>query len=380
MKVIVSPQAFKGTASAKEAAEAMRRGILLAMPHARVITMPIADGGSGTVEALVSASGGHYIDSPTWDPLGRPITARWGVLNDRETAVIESSAASGLSLLSQAERDPTVTTTKGTGVLIRAALDLGCHRLLIGLGDSATNDGGVGMAQAIGIRAMDETWNDLPDGGAALINLHAFDLSGAHSRLYSSSITVLCDVGNTLCGLNGSSVVFGPQKGATSQQISLLDAALTHFADIVEEQFKRDVRDIPGTGASGGMGAGLLALCGAIIRPGFEVIADTINIREQITGADLVITGEGCIDTQTTGGKGVAGIAALSRECGVPLVAAIVGRNNLGPMESKNIGIDEVFAITHPSSSVIPSAAVTCHLIEASAESVTKKLLKERQP
>ena len=216
MKVVVAPQAFKGTASAAVVAAAMSRGVLQAMPHSQVVSIPIADGGSGTVDALVTATGGRYVTSPAGDPLGRPIAARWGALGDGETAVIEVSAASGLSLLSVAERDPTITTTRGTGDLIRAALDAGYTRILIGLGDSATNDAGVGMAQALGVRALDDMGRDLPNGGAALMRLHSLELEDVHPRLASARITALCDVTNPLCGPGGASAVFGPQKGATA--------------------------------------------------------------------------------------------------------------------------------------------------------------------
>jgi glycerate kinase len=376
MKVIVAPQAFKSTASASVVAHAMRRGVLLAMPHAQVIAIPIADGGSGTVEALVTATGGGYVSSPACDPLGRPVTARWGVLGDGETAVIEASAASGLSLLSTSERDPTKTTTRGTGDLIRAALDAGYFRMLIGLGDSATNDAGVGMAQALGIRALDDEGHDLPDGGAALMGLHSLDMKGVHPGLSSSTITVLCDVTNPLCGPEGASAVFGPQKGADPEQVSLLDSALGHFADVVKEQLGCSVRDVPGAGAAGGLGAGLVAFCGAVLRPGFEVISNALHLAESLDGADLVLTGEGRIDAQTAGGKGVSGVAALSRERGVPLVAAIVGENGLGTIEAATLGIDEVFALTGPPEGAAADPEATPHLIEAAAARAVASLLR----
>ncbi|MFH1560005.1 MAG: glycerate kinase [Chloroflexota bacterium] len=376
MKIIVAPQAFKGTASATAVANAICRGVLLAVPNADVVPIPIADGGSGTVEALVSATGGRYISTLTSDPLDRPITARWGVLGDGETAVIETAAASGLSLLETSERDPTRTTTRGTGNLIRAALDAGYRRMLIGLGDSATNDAGVGLAQAIGIRALDDKGHDLPAGGAALRSLHSFDMSGIHPSLSSSTITVLCDVTNPLCGLDGASAIFGPQKGATTQQISLLEAALTHFADVVEAQLGCNVRDIPGAGAAGGLGAGLVAFCGAVLRPGFEVVSKALNLTESLAGADIVLTGEGRIDAQTAGGKGVSGVAALAKECGVPLVAAIVGVNELGTTEATSLGIDGVFALARSSERVIADAEATPRLIEATAARAVTSLLK----
>ncbi|MDA0988673.1 MAG: glycerate kinase [Chloroflexi bacterium] len=376
MKVIVAPQSFKGTASAAVVADAMCRGVLLAMPHAEVVSIPIADGGSGTVEALVTATGGRYVSSPTSDPLGRPITARWGVLGDNDTAVIESSAASGLSLLEPSERDPTKTTTRGTGTLVRAALDAGYRRILIGLGDSATNDAGVGMAQALGIRALDGGDHDLPDGGAALLRLHSFDMTGVHPSLSASTITVLCDVTNPLCGPEGASAIFGPQKGASPQQVSLLDSALSRFSDVVEARLGCSVRDMPGAGAAGGLGAGLVAFCGAVLRPGFEVVSDTVHLRESLAGADLVLMGEGRIDAQTAGGKGVSGVAALSKRSGVPLVAAIVGRNEIGATEAASLGIDAVFSLTPLPNGAIADPDATPRLIEATTARAVASLLK----
>lgn len=378
MKVVVAPQAFKGTASAAVVAAAMSRGVLQAMPHSQVVEIPIADGGSGTVDALVAATGGRYVTSPAGDPLGRPIAARWGALGDGETAVIEASAASGLSLLSVAERDPTITTTRGTGDLIRAALDAGYTRILIGLGDSATNDAGVGMAQALGVRALDDMGRDLPNGGAALMRLHSLEIEDVHPRLASARITALCDVTNPLCGPGGASAVFGPQKGATARQVSLLDAALGRFSEVAAAQMGRNVRDVPGAGAAGGLGAGLVAFCGAALCPGFQVVSKAVRLAESLGGADLVLTGEGRIDAQTAGGKGVSGVAALSKECGDPLVAAIVGQNGLGETEAATLGIDAVFALASSSGGAIPGPESTPGLIQAATARAVAGLLRGR--
>ena len=378
MKVVVAPQAFKGTASAAVVAAAMSRGVLQAMPHSQVVEIPIADGGSGTVDALVAATGGRYVTSPAGDPLGRPIAARWGALGDGETAVIEVSAASGLSLLSMAERDPTITTTRGTGDLIRAALDAGYTRILIGLGDSATNDAGVGMAQALGVRALDDMGRDLPNGGAALMRLHSLELEDVHPLLASARITALCDVTNPLCGPGGASAVFGPQKGATARQVSLLDAALGRFSEVAAAQMGRNVRDVPGAGAAGGLGAGLVAFCGAALCPGFQVVSRAVRLAESLGGADLVLTGEGRIDAQTAGGKGVSGVAALSKECGDPLVAAIVGQNGLGETEAATLGIDAVFALASSSDGAIPGPESTPGLIQAATARAVAGLLRGR--
>ena len=345
MKIVVAPQAFKGTASAADAAEAMRRGVLRAAPDSSVAVIPIADGGGGTVDALVTATGGRGVTSPAADPLGRPINAAWGVLSDGETAVIETAAASGLALLADSERDPTVTTTRGTGDLIRAALDSGHRRILVGLGDSATNDAGVGMAQSLGFRALDESGRDLPPGGGALSRLHSLDATAAHPALASASVVALCDVTNPLCGPEGASAVFGPQKGACAEQIKALDAALCRFAEVVNDQMGLDVHNMPGAGAAGGLGAGLVVFCDASLRPGFEVVSEAVRLADSLAGADLVLTGEGRLDSQTLSGKGVCGVAALAREHGRPEVAAIVGSDALGAEGSAAIGIDGVFEI-----------------------------------
>ena len=341
----------------------MRRGVLSAAPDSDVSVIPIADGGGGTVDALVTATGGRWITSPAVDPLGRPIHARWGVLGDGVTAVIETAAASGLALLADAERDPTVTTTRGTGNLISAALDSGHRRILVGLGDSATNDAGVGMAWALGFRALDEDGRDLPPGGNALAGLHSIDASGAHPALASASVIALCDVTNPLCGPDGASAVFGPQKGATPEQIEALDAALGRFAEVVSERFGLNVRNMPGAGAAGGLGAGLVVFCGASLRPGFEVVSEAVGLADSLVGADLGLTGEGRLDSQTLAGKGVRGVAAMAKANGRPEVAAIVGSDALGAGGAAAIGIEGVFELA-PSHN---GAADTLHRIEAAA-------------
>lgn len=376
IKIIVAPQAFKGTASAAVVADAMVRAISRVLPQARIIRAPIADGGGGTVEALVTATNGHYINSPTIDPLGRPIEAKWGVLGDKKTAVIETSAASGLSLLDPSDYNPEITTTKGTGLLIKAALDLGYKDILIGLGDSATNDAGVGLAHALGIKPLDVNGNELPNGGSALVNLHSFDVNETHPLLNKTTKTVLCDVKNPLCGMNGASIIFGPQKGASPQQIHVLDTALANFASVVQKQFNKNVLTIPGAGAGGGLGAGLVGLCNATLQSGFEVISQSISLKENLNGADIVLTGEGRIDSQTPGGKGVAGIANMSRQSGVKSVAVIVGSSDLVASKASAIGFDAVFPITNSPKSEIPTPEETPRLIENATIKAIKTLMK----
>ena len=345
MKIIIAPQAFKGTMSSMSVAHAIHEGVIATLPEAETVLMPIADGGTGTVELLVSATEGRYVDTPTVDPLGRPIIARWGVLGDKKTAVIETASASGLALLRDHERLPLVTSTEGTGRLLRTALDEGYRRILVGLGDSATNDGGMGFARGIGIRALNVLGEDLPAGGGALDQLAKLDLTGAHKHLFESQIIALCDVTNVLCGNEGASVVFGPQKGADIAAIETLDRGLSRFADVVQKQFNLDMGRLVGGGAAGGLGAGLVALCGGELRSGFDVISEYLKIEDLIATADILITGEGRLDFQTRDGKGVSRVAAIAKQNRVQIVIAIVGQNRLTIDQVRSIGIDYVVSL-----------------------------------
>ncbi|MQG21102.1 MAG: glycerate kinase [SAR202 cluster bacterium] len=345
MKIIIAPQEFKGTMSSMSVAQAIHEGVIATLPEAETVSMPIADGGTGTVEALVSATKGHYVDTPTVDPLGRPIIARWGVLGDKKTAVIETASASGLALLRDHERLPLVTSTEGTGRLLRTALDEGYRRILVGLGDSATNDGGMGFARGIGIRALNILGEDLPAGGGALDQLAKLDLTGAHKHLFESQIIALCDVTNVLCGNEGASVVFGPQKGADIAAIETLDRGLSRFVDVVQKQFNLDMGTLVGGGAAGGLGAGLVALCGGELRSGFDVISEYLKIEDLIATADILITGEGRLDFQTRDGKGVGRVAAIAKQNRVQIVIAIVGQNRLTIDQVRSIGIDYIVSL-----------------------------------
>tara|TARA_B100000686_G_scaffold138958_1_gene146404 strand:- start:2089 stop:3231 length:1143 start_codon:yes stop_codon:yes gene_type:complete len=366
MKIVIAPQSFKGTATASVVAGAMLDGVKKVMPSAEVISMPIADGGSGTVDTLVKATNGITIETPAVDPIGRPIIARWGVLGDGKTAVIETSAASGLSLLDISEYDPDITTTRGTGMLLRAAIDSGYSNILLGVGDSATNDGGVGLARALGIRPLDKFGKELPEGGAALSELESFDIGAFVDSLLTTNITVLCDVTNPLCGINGASAVYGPQKGASHEQIESLDKSLLKLAQVVKNQLGEDILDVPGAGAGGGLGAGLIAFCGATLRPGFEIISEAVGLQGLLNGADMVLTGEGRIDSQTLLGKGLAGVASLSKSSSVNVVAAVVGANGLSDGEAISIGIDYVVPLIDSFDWKVPSPEETPILIEYS--------------
>src|SRR5438046_1607325 len=314
-RVIVAPQSFKGSADAVAVASAIARGIRRAWPAARIEEMPLADGGEGTVRALVTATNGGTRRSRVHDPLGREIDAEWGVLGDGVTAVVEMAAASGLPLLEPSERDPRITSTRGTGELILAAATSGAHRIVIGIGGSATNDGGAGMARAFGYRFLDRSGNDLPEGGAALVRLGRID-GQTDPRLVRPSIEVACDVRNPLLGPEGASAIYGPQKGATPQMIAELDAALARYADVIEDFVGRNVRDVPGAGAAGGLGAGLLAFLDARLRSGAELVLDATRFASRVAGADLVITGEGRADAQSAYGKLTQAVTHVAREAG----------------------------------------------------------------
>ncbi|WP_376794458.1 glycerate kinase [Thermogemmatispora sp.] len=321
MRIVIAPQALKGSLTAPEAARAIARGLERVLPSAELDLVPIADGGEGTVEALVSATGGQLVRQTVTGPLGEPVEATFGLLGNGQTAVIEMAACAGLPLVPPERRDPRLTTTYGVGELIRAALDYGCRHLIIGIGGSATNDGGAGMAQALGVRLLDAQGEDLPYGGAALARLARIVPDGLDPRLRESRIEVACDVTNPLCGPLGASAVYGPQKGATPEMVPLLDAALEHYAEIIQRDLGRSVRDLPGAGAAGGLGAGLLAFLGATLRPGAALVLEAVGLAERLRGASLLITAEGQIDRQTAYGKSVGAVASLARSRGVPVLA-----------------------------------------------------------
>ena len=303
MRVIIAPDSYKGSVSALEVARAMQRGVQTVFPHAEIQLVPIADGGEGTVEAMVASTGGTVVKKSVQGPLGTSVEAYYGLLGDKVTAVIEMAAASGLPLVPKAQRDPRGTTTYGTGELIKAALDAGAKRLVIGIGGSATNDGGAGMLQALGVRFLDAAGQELPPGGAALAKLASIDMSGLDARLAQTDILVACDVDNPLCGPRGASAVYGPQKGATPAIVQELDAALVRYARVAQEVTGKDAAEIAGAGAAGGLGAGFLFFTEGRLCPGVDVVLETANFEEMVKQADLVLTGEGCTDYQTAYGK-----------------------------------------------------------------------------
>lgn len=321
MKFVLAPDSFKESMSAKKAGLAMQKGILRIFPDAECEIVPMADGGEGTVESLVSMDNGEIIKTEVIGPLGKMVIAEYGLLAEGKTAVIEMASASGLELIKPEERNPLVTTSYGTGELIKHALDKGISRLLIGIGGSATNDGGAGMLQALGVSFKDKAGNELSWGGGALNELESIDISGLDERLKSVQIDVACDVTNPLVGVNGASAIFGPQKGADSEMVKLLDQNLTHYAAKIEQKLGKDIAYTEGAGAAGGLGAGLMAFLNANLRKGIELVIEYTKLEDRVKGADFVFTGEGSIDGQTLFGKTPFGVASIANKYSIPLIA-----------------------------------------------------------
>ncbi|MDU2422672.1 MAG: glycerate kinase [Bifidobacterium scardovii] len=363
-RYLCAPDSFKESLTAKEAAEAMARGITQADPAAQVRCLPMADGGEGTAQALADATGGamHAVDAH--DPLGRPVRASYAMLGDGSTAVVETAEASGLALLAPEERDPLVATSYGTGELIRAALDAGARTIIVGLGGSATNDAGAGLLQALGVRLLDASGRELPRGGAALAKLALIDMGGLDPRLGETTVIAACDVINPLVGPNGASAVFGPQKGASAADVALLDKALTRFAIVAERQLGVRVSNWPGGGAAGGIGAALLSFLHASFKPGIDLVIERSGLDEAAQWADVVFTGEGSIDFQTKFGKTPAGVAATAKRHGKPVIA-VVGHIGEGIGELHDCGIDAIFGIA-------PGAASLEELLADAASNVTR--------
>ena len=342
-RVLVAPDKFKGTLSAAEAADAILEGWRSVQPAAEVERVPIADGGEGTLEALVDALGGRIHRASVSGPLGERVEAEYGLAADGVQGVVEMARASGLQLLSEVRRDPRRTTTRGTGELVRAALDAGATTILVCVGGSATNDGGVGFASALGVRFCDERGDAIPDGGAVLVRLARIDLSAVDPRLRAATVIGVTDVDNPLTGPRGASAVYGPQKGVDADAVWELDRALGHLAAVVHRDLGLDLADEPGAGAAGGLGFGLMAFTGARLRPGVEVVMETQRFEQRLIGTDLVITGEGSFDAQSMHGKVPDGVVRASQLAGVPC-AIVCGRAEVPAPEGVTLRslVDEV--------------------------------------
>ncbi|MDZ7605726.1 MAG: glycerate kinase [Cyclobacteriaceae bacterium] len=371
MLIVIAPDSFKECLSATEVAESIMRGILRIAPDAEIRKIPMADGGEGTVEALVAATGGQIHQMNTLDPLMRPIIAKYGVLGNVEVAVIEMAAASGLALVEPENRNPLKTSTYGTGLMIKHALEQGFKRIILGIGGSATNDGGAGMAQALGFQLLDSKGNEIAPGGGNLHQIAKIDGSNKNPMLANLQITVACDVTNPLCGPYGASAIFGPQKGANTQMVTQLDTALGHFAEIISRDLQREVADFPGAGAAGGLGAGLMAFTNATLAPGFQIISDLTNLEDSIANCDLVFTAEGRIDHQTQFGKTPIGVAKLARKYNKPLIA-LAGSVGSGTDELHELGITAIFSIANGPISMEESMTNAPSLLEKKAEQVMR--------
>ena len=363
MKVVITPDSFKGSLTAIEVAEAIEKGVKSVFYDAETIKIPLADGGEGTVQCLVNATAGKILQQEVINPLGKKINASYGILGDQKTAVIEMAEASGITLISPEERNPLITTTYGTGQLIREALNQGCCRMIIGIGGSATNDGGAGLVQALGVRLLNKEDKEIGFGGAELLNIHHIDIAQMDPRIDKLEILVASDVKNPLCGPTGATRIYGPQKGATEKMMVILEKALAHFAELINETLHKDVKDIPGAGAAGGLGAGLMAFLGARLKPGIEVIIEAVKLEEVVKNADLVITGEGKIDYQTIYGKVPVGVAKVAKKYHIPVMAigAIIEKD---AKIVHQYGIDYLVKVSDPPMRLTESKEFKLHLIK----------------
>lgn len=369
--IVLAPDSFKESMSAKEACIAMERGIKKVNQDIKCVHVPMADGGEGTMQSLVDATNGNIYSLEVVGPLGNKVQAEYGILGDREVGILEMASASGIHLVSLDKRNPLITTTYGTGELIKACLDKGVKKLLIGIGGSATNDGGAGVIQALGGKLLDKDGNELGFGGGELGKLHNIDLTNFDPRLKDVVVEVACDVNNPLCGEKGASNVFGPQKGATPDMVSLLDNNLKHYANIIKEQIGMDVLEVPGAGAAGGLGAGLMAFLNGTLKKGIEIVIEYSGLEEKVKEADMVWTGEGSIDFQTQYGKTPLGVATIAKKYDKPVIA-FAGRvgDNIDVLYEK--GIDSIFGIMKGVTSIEEALEKGKENIEKTSENVIR--------
>jgi glycerate kinase len=362
MNVLIAPDSFKESLSATAAADLIEAGFRDVFPNWDYVKLPVADGGEGTVAAIIAATGGRIVPQRVTGPLGDPVNAFFGLLDGDQTAVIEIAASSGLPLLNAARRNPLLTTTYGVGELIRAAMDLGARRIVVGIGGSATNDGGAGMVQALGAKLLDGSGQEIGFGGTALAVLARIDVTGLDPRLIDCEFDVACDVDSPLVGPNGASVVFGPQKGATPEMVKLLDANLRHYAARIESDLGRSVLDLRGGGAAGGLGAAMVAFLNARLLPGAELIMEIIGLEALVAEADLIITGEGRIDGQSVRGKTPLGIARAALDHGKPVIA-LAGSLGQGAELLHDHGVSAML-------SVVPGACSLDQALAAAGENL----------
>lgn len=373
MKIVIAPDSFKGSLSAAEVSLCIEKGIRKVFEAADIIRIPMADGGEGTVRSLVDSTGGEIVRARVKGPLLKEVDAFYGILGDGATAVIEMAAASGLPLLAENERNPMKTTTYGTGELIRHALDKGCRKIIIGIGGSATNDGGAGMIKALGARLLDKHGNDAGWGGGSLGEIETIDLSRMDERLKECRIIAACDVDNPLVGPRGASYIFGPQKGADGEMVKILDKNLEHYAEVVERTTGVSIKDFPGAGAAGGLGGGLLAFLGAELKKGIDIVMETTGFEGRIKDADLVITGEGMMDYQTQYGKTPYGVAQAARKYSIPVIA-IVGSVGRDAEVLYGMGFCGIFSIVNRPMSLDEAMNGCAGLLEKTSENIMRMI------
>lgn len=369
--IVLAPDSFKESMTAKEVCQSMERGIKKADHNITCIHVPMADGGEGTMQALVDATDGRVYSLKVVGPLGDEVEAQYGILGDNETGILEMASASGIQLVPIEKRNPLITTTYGTGQLIKACLDYGVKRLLIAIGGSATNDGGAGVVQALGGKLLDTHGNEIGFGGCELKKLARIDLTQFDTRLRDIAVEVACDVTNPLCGKRGASNVFGPQKGATPEMIKTLDCSLRHYADIIKEQVNKDVIEAPGAGAAGGLGAGLMAFLNGSLKKGIEIVIKYSELEEKIKNADMVWTGEGSIDFQTQYGKTPVGVAMAAKKYNKPVIA-FAGKIGEGADVLYEKGIDSIFGILKDVTSLEEALKKGSENMEKTAENVIR--------
>mgnify|MGYP004705697715 FL=1 len=369
MKIVIAPDSYKESLSALEVAAAIEAGFSEIFPDAEYVKIPVADGGEGTVEAMVAATQGSIVRLTVTGPLGAPVEAFYGLSGDERSAFIEMAAASGLELVPAAQRDPLITNSYGTGELIKNALDRGVDHIIIGIGGSATNDGGSGMMQALGARLLDQQGNEIAFGGGALPQLARIEIDQLDKRIQQCRIEVACDVTNPLTGEEGASAIFGPQKGATPELVQQLDKALAHYADIIHRDLDIDVLHIAGGGAAGGMGAALHAFCQAELRRGIEIVTEALGLAEQVKDADLVITGEGRIDSQTINGKVPIGVAKVAKQFNKPVIG-IAGSLTADVGVVHQHGLDAVFSVLFSIGSLEDALANAAQNVRLTARNV----------
>jgi len=369
--IVLAPDSFKESMTAKEACEAMERGIKKANHKINCIHVPMADGGEGTMQSLVDATGGKVFFKKVKGPLGNEVEASYGILGDGKTGILEMASSSGIHLVPIDKRNPLITTTYGTGQLIKACLDHGVERLLIGIGGSATNDGGAGVIQALGGKLLDRYGKELGFGGGELGKLVGIDLENLDKRLANIEIEVACDVTNPLCGERGASYVFGSQKGATVEMVEALDNNLKHYAEVIKKQLGKDIVDVPGAGAAGGLGAGLMAFLNGTLKKGIDMVIDYSGVEEKIKAADMVWTGEGSIDFQTQYGKTPIGVAAVAKKYNKPVIA-LAGRVGDGAEILYDKGIDCIFGIMKGVTSLEEALEQGKENLEKTAENIMR--------